>query len=92
MSYLKRAREVFDVELAAVKSVQGRLNRSFDQAVDLIAGALLERRKLVVVGVGKSGNIGKKLLPLLPVQVLQLCYWIVLMLCTVILVFSMMVM
>ena len=60
MSYLKRAREVFDVELAAVKSVQGRLNRSFDQAVDLIAGALLERRKLVVVGVGKSGNIGKK--------------------------------
>ena len=61
MSYLKRAREVFDVELAAVKSVQGRLNRSFDQAVDLIAGALLERRKLVVVGVGKSGNIGKKI-------------------------------
>ena len=40
MSYLKRAREVFDVELAAVKSVQGRLNRSFDQAVDLIAGAI----------------------------------------------------
>ena len=35
MSYLKRAREVFDVELAAVKSVQGRLNRSFDQAGEL---------------------------------------------------------
>ena len=61
MSYLKRAREVFDVELAAVKSVRGRLNRSFDQAVDLVVGALRKRRKLVVLGVGKSGNIGRKI-------------------------------
>ena len=61
MSYLKRAREVFDVELAAVRSVRGRLNRSFDQAVDLIVDALSKRCKLVVVGVGKSGNIGRKI-------------------------------
>lgn len=61
MSYLKRAREVFDVELQAVNAVRGRLNRSFDQAVDLLVGALSERRKVVVVGVGKSGNIGKKI-------------------------------
>ncbi len=61
MSYLKRAREVFDVELQAVNAVRGRLNRSFDQAVDLLVGALSKRRKVVVVGVGKSGNIGKKI-------------------------------
>ena len=61
MSHLKRAREVFDVELAAVKAVRGRLNTKFDKAVALITYALANRNKLVVVGVGKSGNIGRKI-------------------------------
>ena len=61
MSHLKRAREVFDVELAAVKAVRGRLNATFDKAVALITFALANRNKLVVVGVGKSGNIGRKI-------------------------------
>ena len=61
MSHLKRAREVFDVELAAVKAVRGRLNPTFDKAVALITYALANRNKLVVVGVGKSGNIGRKI-------------------------------
>ncbi len=61
MSHLKRAREVFDVELAAVKAVKGRLNATFNRAVELITYALSKRNKLVVVGVGKSGNIGRKI-------------------------------
>ena len=61
MSHLKRAREVFDVELAAVKAVRGRLNATFDKAVALITYAMANRNKLVVVGVGKSGNIGRKI-------------------------------
>ena len=61
MSHLKRAREVFDVELAAVKAVRGRLNATFNKAVALITYALANRNKLVVVGVGKSGNIGRKI-------------------------------
>ena len=61
MSHLKRAREVFDVELAAVKAVRGRLNATFDKAVALITYALANRNKLVIVGVGKSGNIGRKI-------------------------------
>ncbi len=61
MSHLKRAREVFNVELAAVKAVRGRLNATFDKAVALITYALANRNKLVVVGVGKSGNIGRKI-------------------------------
>ena len=61
MSHLKRAREVFDAELAAVKAVRGRLNATFDKAVALITYALANRNKLVVVGVGKSGNIGRKI-------------------------------
>ena len=61
MSHLKRAREVFDAELAAVKAVRGRLNVTFDKAVALITYSLANRNKLVVVGVGKSGNIGRKI-------------------------------
>ena len=61
MSHIKRAREVFDVELAAVKAVKGRLNATFNRAVELITYALSKRNKLVVVGVGKSGNIGRKI-------------------------------
>ncbi|MBT4902580.1 MAG: SIS domain-containing protein, partial [Verrucomicrobia bacterium] len=61
MSHLKRAREVFDIELAAVKAVRSQLTKSFDEAVGLIASALAKRQKIVVLGVGKSGNIGRKI-------------------------------
>ena len=61
MSHLKRAREVFDVELAAVKAVRSQLTKSFDEAVRLIVAALAKRQKIVVLGVGKSGNIGRKI-------------------------------
>ncbi|MBT7734188.1 MAG: SIS domain-containing protein, partial [Verrucomicrobia bacterium] len=61
MSHLKRAREVFDIELAAVKAVRSHLTKSFDHAVELIVSALAKRRKIVVLGVGKSGNIGRKI-------------------------------
>lgn len=61
MSHIKRAREVFDVELAAVKAVKRRLNATFNRAVELVTYALAKRNKLVVVGVGKSGNIGRKI-------------------------------
>ena len=61
MPHLKRAREVFDIELAAVKAVRSHLTKSFDHAVELIVSALAKRRKIVVLGVGKSGNIGRKI-------------------------------
>src|SRR3954466_5017432 len=61
MSHLARARKVFDIELAGIKAVRGQLDGSFVKAVDLIVEALRERNKIVVVGVGKSGNIGHKI-------------------------------
>jgi arabinose-5-phosphate isomerase len=60
MSHLARAREVFDVELSALKNVRRLLDRSFDAAVELAVETLKRRGKLVVVGIGKSGNIGRK--------------------------------
>ncbi len=61
MSHLSRAREVFDVELAALKSVRGLLDRAFDTAVELVVDTLRRRGKIIVVGIGKSGNIGRKI-------------------------------
>jgi len=61
MSHLALARNVFDIELAAIKYVRGLLDESFDQAVELIVDTLRRRGKMVVVGIGKSGNIGRKI-------------------------------
>ncbi len=61
VSHLARAREVFDIEMAALKAVRGQLDAHFDQAVDLIVATLKQRGKIVIVGIGKSGNIGRKI-------------------------------
>jgi arabinose-5-phosphate isomerase len=61
MSHLARAREVFEVELAALKAVRSQLDRAFDRAVDLAVETLNRRAKIIVVGIGKSGNIGRKI-------------------------------
>src|SRR6266516_2859751 len=61
MSHLRRAREVFDIELAGLKAVRAQLNASFDRAVHSIVNALQQRGKIVVVGIGKSGNVGHKI-------------------------------
>jgi arabinose-5-phosphate isomerase len=60
-SHLQRAREVFRIELAALKAVERRLDESFDQAVDLAVATLAARQKIIVVGIGKSGIIGRKI-------------------------------
>lgn len=56
-----RAREVFDIEIAALKAVRKQLDESFSSAVALIVQCLKQRGKIVVVGIGKSGNIGQKI-------------------------------
>jgi len=61
MSHLAKAREVFDIELAALKAVRAQLDESFDQAVEVILAALRQRGKIVIVGIGKSGNVGTKI-------------------------------
>jgi arabinose-5-phosphate isomerase len=60
-NHLARAREVFDIEIAALRSVRGLLDDSFNQAVDLAIEALDAGGKLVVSGVGKSGAVGAKI-------------------------------
>lgn len=61
MSPLAKAREVFDIELAALKAVRAQLDSSFAAAVVLVAAALKQRGKIVILGIGKSGNVGAKI-------------------------------
>lgn len=61
MSHLVQARRVFDIELTALRAVRAQLDESFDRAVELTVETLKQRGKLVIVGIGKSGNIGAKL-------------------------------
>ena len=55
---LDEARNVFKRQAAAVADLATRLDRSFHQAVEML---LHTRGRIVVSGMGKSGNIGKKL-------------------------------
>ena len=61
MSHLVKARQVFDIELAALKAVRSQLDAAFDRAVELVVEILHRRGKVVVVGIGKSGNVGQKI-------------------------------
>ena len=61
VSHLARAKKVFDVEIAALKSVRTQLDKSFAAAVEIIIQAIARRGKIVIVGIGKSGNVGAKI-------------------------------
>lgn len=61
MSHLAKAREVFDIELAALKAVRRQLDSAFDAAVETIVDSLKQRGKIVIVGIGKSGAVGRKI-------------------------------
>ena len=52
---------MFDIEIAALKAVRAQLNPAFDLAMEMIVEALRRRGKIVVVGIGKSGNVGRKI-------------------------------
>ena len=61
MTHIALARQVFDIEIASLKAVRARLDKSFDAAVEIVVQTLKPRGKLVIVGIGKSGNVGSKI-------------------------------
>jgi arabinose-5-phosphate isomerase len=52
------AKRVFNIEIDSLKSVANSLDEQFEQIVEAI---LKTKGKLVVIGIGKSGIIGKKI-------------------------------
>jgi len=55
---LRLARETFDIEAAAVLGLKDRVGASFARAVEQIMGL---RGRVVVMGMGKSGHVGRKI-------------------------------
>ena len=61
MDYLARARCVIETEIEGLQRMSARLDQSLIDAVGILQETLRNRGKIVVVGVGKSGNIGHKI-------------------------------
>jgi arabinose-5-phosphate isomerase len=55
---LRLARETFDIEAAAVLGLKDRIGASFAQAVEKMLNL---RGRVVVMGMGKSGHVGRKI-------------------------------
>ena len=57
-NYLDSAKRVFEIEAEAISNLSKNLDDNFSKAVELI---LESKGKVIVLGVGKSGIIGKKI-------------------------------
>ena len=61
MDFEERAREVIGMEADSLRQMASRIGTGFGEAVKLLRSSLEERGKVVIVGVGKSGNVGHKI-------------------------------
>jgi len=61
MNYPEKARRVIQLEIDELQRLHARIDETFTQAIDLLLTCVRSRGKLIVCGVGKSGNIGRKL-------------------------------
>ena len=61
MEFLAKARQVIEIETGALQGMSARLDGGFTRAVEILKDTLDRRGKIVVAGIGKSGNIGHKI-------------------------------
>lgn len=61
MDAVTRGKQVIEMETAALQAMHDRLDARFGSAVEILKKAVENRGKIVVVGIGKSGNIGHKI-------------------------------
>ena len=59
--YILKGKRVIDIEIEAAQALRATLGESFIQAIESLKSTLEQRGKIVVIGVGKSGNIGHKI-------------------------------
>ena len=61
MDYLEKARRVLQIEIAELQRLADRLDERFEKAVRLLLETVQAGRKIIVIGIGKSGQIGEKI-------------------------------
>jgi arabinose-5-phosphate isomerase len=60
-AHLVKGRRVIELETLALKAVQRRLDASFAEAVEAMREVVQSGHKIIVTGIGKSGQIGAKI-------------------------------
>lgn len=58
---IARGKTVIEIEIEALQQILDHLDHHFAEAVKLLAKSINDNGKVVVVGIGKSGNIGHKI-------------------------------
>ena len=61
MDYLQKARRVLQIEIGELQRLADRLDEQFERAVRLMLEVIESGRKIIIIGVGKSGQIGEKI-------------------------------
>jgi len=61
MDYLPQARQVLDIESKGIQSIADQLDERFNQFISICLKALKNKNKLVLSGIGKSGQIAQKM-------------------------------
>ena len=59
--YLAMGRRVIELEAAALRAVERRLDETFPRAVEAMRETVQSGHKIIVTGIGKSGQIGAKI-------------------------------
>jgi arabinose-5-phosphate isomerase len=60
-AHVTKGRRVIELEAAALRAVQRRLDEAFGRAVEAMREVIQAGRKIIVTGIGKSGTIGAKI-------------------------------
>src|SRR4051794_10118807 len=60
MNYTEKARRVIELEMDELGRLGERIGDSFAEAIEALIACLGKKGKVVVCGVGKSGNIARK--------------------------------
>jgi arabinose-5-phosphate isomerase len=61
MTHLERGKLVLNLEIEELKRLAERLDDRFTQAVELLRTTVEAGKKVIVLGVGKSGQVGQKI-------------------------------
>ncbi|MFP6874697.1 MAG: KpsF/GutQ family sugar-phosphate isomerase [Verrucomicrobiales bacterium] len=61
MKHLSRARRVIQLEIDELENLLERIGKEFSDAIELLRTAVAANKKIIVVGIGKSHNIGHKI-------------------------------
>lgn len=61
MDYIEKAARVLDLEISELQRLRQRLGPEFVRAVDVVRQTVEAHGKIILLGVGKSGHVGRKI-------------------------------